>query len=60
MVKKINRTSPTISHLIYTDDMVIFTRANVKEETSIHTTLEKYCNWLGQRVSFNTSMAFFK
>lgn len=43
---------------MYPEDLVIFTRENVKESTNIHYVIGKYCNWYRQRVNFNKSIAF--
>lgn len=44
---KISRQSPPISHLLFADDLKIFSRAKKSEALSILSCLEKYSNWSG-------------
>lgn len=55
---KIDISFSTISYLINEDDLVIFTRDNVKEVTIIQLILKKYCLWFMYRVNLNKSMVY--
>ena len=50
---QIARNSPTINHLLFANDLLIFRKATLLEASSIKTCLDKYCSWLGQ--TFNAS-----
>lgn len=56
---KVTRESPSISHLMYSDDLVIFCRANMKEAEEISKCLEKFCLWSGKKVSTKKSLIHF-
>ncbi|XP_075655028.1 uncharacterized protein LOC142625223 [Castanea sativa] len=45
----------TISHVMYADDVVLFTKASRKDAESLVKTLEKYCKWLGQAINRSKS-----
>lgn len=45
---KIGRRVPSISHLIFADDTILFCRANVKEVLSVWNRVDKYLGWSGQ------------
>ncbi|KAK9287675.1 hypothetical protein L1049_016113 [Liquidambar formosana] len=44
---KIARNCPAITHLMYTDDVVIFGRANTQEAEAIKDSLELFGRWSG-------------
>lgn len=48
---KVSVTGPTISHLMYADDLVIYGRATREEATVIHDCLAQFCSWTGQEVN---------
>lgn len=52
------RHSPTISHLLYADDIVMFMRANENEAIKIRKILEIYCTWSDQRINKQKSTFF--
>lgn len=52
---KISRGSPTISHLMYVDDVVLFWKAFVREVTAMIDCLEKYCEWSGKSMNKDKS-----
>jgi hypothetical protein len=56
---KISRNNPTINHLLFADDLLIFGKANLKEASSIKTYLEKYCLWSGQTINNDKSSIRF-
>ncbi|KAL3833012.1 hypothetical protein ACJIZ3_007748 [Penstemon smallii] len=48
---KIARTAPTISHILYADDLVIYCRAIQEDVNTIVGTLEKFSTWSGQIIN---------
>ncbi|KAL3839320.1 hypothetical protein ACJIZ3_023911 [Penstemon smallii] len=56
---KIARTCPTISHLLYADDLVIYCRANHEDVETIFTTLDKFSSWSGQIINHEKSFTHF-
>ena len=50
---------PAISHVMYTDDIVLFSKASRKEATFLVECLEKYCNQSGQSLNRGKSGVFF-
>lgn len=55
---KVSWAAPFISHLLFADDLLIFSRANVQEANQILIVLEEYSQWLGQRVNLAKSALF--
>lgn len=43
---------------MYVDDLVIFTRGNMKEAITIQSIQDKYCLWFGEHVNLNKSMIY--
>ena len=56
---KTSISGPTISHVMYADDVVLFSKASSKDTASLVKTLEKYCRWLGQCINRNKSGVYF-
>lgn len=56
---KFSRTSPSISHLIYADDLVIYYRAIVEEAEAILSCLNLFCSWFGQAINFGKFSVHF-
>ena len=50
---------PAITHVIYADDVVLFSKACRKEATTINQCLETYCSWSGQTLNRSKSGVFF-
>jgi hypothetical protein len=46
-----SRLCPAISHLIFADDVMIFSRANVREAEVIINCLDTYSSWFGQHIN---------
>lgn len=42
---KLGRTAPAISHLMFTDDLLLFYRADLEEVRNIRKCLKLYCRW---------------
>jgi hypothetical protein len=49
---KNGRTGPTISHLLFADDSIFFTRGNVKNLQALNDVLHIYSDGSGQRINF--------
>ena len=56
---KASRTNPAVTHIMYADDIVVFSKANSREATILTEWLEKYCSWSGQLINRNKSGVFF-
>ena len=44
---KTSISGPTITHVMYADDIILFSKASRKDATTISRILEKYCSWSG-------------
>jgi hypothetical protein len=55
---KISRHNPSIFHLLYVDDLMVFSRANSSEASSILNCLTKFSTWSGQKVNIEKSSLF--
>lgn len=56
---KISRTSPSISHLLFADDLVIFCRATVEDASCIKQTLDCFSDWSNQVPNCDKIMSHF-
>uniref|UniRef100_A0A803QD75 Reverse transcriptase domain-containing protein n=1 Tax=Cannabis sativa TaxID=3483 RepID=A0A803QD75_CANSA len=56
---KIARRAPTISHLFFTDDSLLFSSASIEAATSIQNILHDYSRASGQLVNFNKLALYF-
>ncbi|KAG8383539.1 hypothetical protein BUALT_Bualt04G0024000 [Buddleja alternifolia] len=56
---KVSRTSPTFTHLMYADDLVIYCQANVSNADSVHKCLNFFEDWSGLSVSKSKSVIHF-
>ena len=52
-------SGPTISHVMYANDIVLFSKASRKDATNLVRTLEKYCTWSGQAINRSKSDVYF-
>ena len=50
--------SPALTHVMYADDIVLFSKAKEKEVV-LNACLEKYCSWLGQLINRSKSGVTF-
>jgi hypothetical protein len=56
---KMARSCPSISHLLFADDVLIFSKAKASEAGVILNCLSTYFAWLGQRFNMSKSAIFF-
>jgi hypothetical protein len=56
---KMASSCPPISHILFADDVLIFSKSNVSEAWVILNCLLKYSSWLGQRINMSKSAIFF-
>ncbi|KAL3625781.1 hypothetical protein CASFOL_030310 [Castilleja foliolosa] len=56
---KISRSSPSVSHLLYADDLVVFCRAKVEDALCINKVLNGFKNWSSQEPNSDKSMVHF-
>uniref|UniRef100_A0A803Q9D0 Reverse transcriptase domain-containing protein n=1 Tax=Cannabis sativa TaxID=3483 RepID=A0A803Q9D0_CANSA len=56
---KVTRTAPSITHLMFADDVVLFGQATIKEAQAFMECLQTYCAWSGQAVNLRKSTVFF-
>lgn len=47
---KVYKNAPTISHLMYADDLLLMSRASRVEAQSFKTCFDLYCGWLDRRL----------
>ena len=48
---KASLAGPTLTHIMYANDIVLFTRANQRDASTLNSCLEKYCEWSGQQIN---------
>lgn len=56
---KLSRLSPKVTHLMYADDLVIYTKATPEEATHVSHCLRHYCHWTGQAINWHKSAIHF-
>lgn len=56
---KVSHSSLRITHLMYTDDLVIYCKANEKEALEVTSILQEYCLHMGQENNWNKSAIHF-
>ncbi|XP_020699752.1 uncharacterized protein LOC110112019 [Dendrobium catenatum] len=55
----ISAGGPSVSHLLYADDILFFAGASIPNVKKINAILEDYCSWTGQRVNNGKSAILF-
>jgi len=48
-----------LTHVMYTDDIVLFSKATINDAKRLVDCLEKYCTWLGQSINKGKFGIFF-
>lgn len=56
---RISNSRPTISHLIYVDDLVIYGRATIAKAQEILNSINLFCSWIGQDVNLGKYSVHF-
>ena len=56
---KMNIGGPAITHVMYADDIMLFTKAKRCETETLNKCLELYCTWSGQRINKGKSGLVF-
>jgi hypothetical protein len=56
---RISQDCLALNHLLFADDLVIFTSATSSEASILKTCLDKYCLWSGHSVNINKSNILF-
>ncbi|CAN1165788.1 Transposon TX1 uncharacterized 149 kDa protein [Linum perenne] len=56
---KLKARCPTLTHVLFADDTIIFGEASVREATTIKATMEKYANLTGQVINNEKSSIMF-
>ena len=54
-----SRSGPIITHMMYADDIILFSKASKKDATTINHILNKYCLWFSQQVNREKSGILF-
>ncbi|KAF5469211.1 hypothetical protein F2P56_013300, partial [Juglans regia] len=55
----ISRNGPSLSHLLFTDDLILFGSANSNTASVFERTLTTYCQWSGQKINNSKSSIQF-
>jgi hypothetical protein len=58
-VQPINRIQPSINHLIYADDLMVFVKANKDNAVSINSVFENLKKYAGLQLNVNKCKAYF-
>ncbi|XP_020683725.1 uncharacterized protein LOC110100530 [Dendrobium catenatum] len=56
---QISPRGPVVTHLLYADDVLIFSNANVELAKNLKNIVEDFCRWTGQKVNVNKSQMIF-
>ncbi|CAL2255325.1 unnamed protein product [Prunus armeniaca] len=55
---KSSQSGPTVSHLFFADDLVLFAEANSTQARVLKSCLERFCSASGQTVNYDKSVVF--
>ncbi|KAI0488417.1 hypothetical protein KFK09_028248 [Dendrobium nobile] len=55
----ITSSAPNVSHLFYTDDILVFSKAIVSEVKKVKKIVSNFCNWNGQSINASKSLLIF-
>lgn len=56
---EVDRNSPSVSHIMYADDLLVMARAAKTEVKSFKKMFDIYCLWSGQEANLEKSSIFF-
>jgi hypothetical protein len=56
---KMNMGGPDFTHVMFADDLMLFSKASSNEVLSLNSCLEKYCRWFGQLINKSKSGIIF-
>uniref|UniRef100_A0A803Q7E5 Reverse transcriptase n=1 Tax=Cannabis sativa TaxID=3483 RepID=A0A803Q7E5_CANSA len=56
---KVGRQGTTIHHLMFSDDIMLFGQASIKEAKAFKECLATYCEWSGQSINLHKSSVHF-
>ncbi|PKU80176.1 putative mitochondrial protein [Dendrobium catenatum] len=56
---RVSSNGPSISHLLYVDDVIIFSEATLKATKEIKKILDNFCSWIGLSINSNKSSMIF-
>ncbi|KAA3479708.1 LINE-1 reverse transcriptase isogeny [Gossypium australe] len=56
---RLSRSGPSLSHLFFTDDLVIFSKAEMGQALLLKEILRRFCNFSGHKISERKSSMFF-
>ncbi|XP_026411087.1 uncharacterized protein LOC113306356 [Papaver somniferum] len=56
---KVTTTSPSVSHLFFADDCLVFTRASIKSARNLENMLDRFSKFSGQAINFEKSRIAF-
>ena len=56
---RLSRGGPSLSHVCFADDLILFAGASISQIRVIRKVLERFCRASGQKVSLEKSLIFF-
>ncbi|KAI0519669.1 hypothetical protein KFK09_007123 [Dendrobium nobile] len=56
---KVSPRGPRITHLLYADDVLIFSHVSMALATALKAIVEDFCKWTGQRINVSKSQIIF-
>jgi hypothetical protein len=56
---KVATTAPSVNHIMFPDDSLMFFEASTRQALEVKSILTKYCNALGKQINMNKSSIFF-
>ncbi|KAA3478688.1 LINE-1 reverse transcriptase isogeny [Gossypium australe] len=56
---RLSRSGPTLSHLFFADDLVIFSKGEMDQTLLLKETLRRFCDFSGHKISARNSNMFF-